>query len=515
MGGTRIAAVIGALAATAALINVASAGTDPVQRTHKLDRAARSAGPTRSAVPTMPGVHKLSTRKAVHRYLRSVGISPRHVVIQRGKRNYAGTRCPGKRWNCTTATRVFQISSGTNTVECTPSTGGSSTNTTTSQTCVIMQTGGGANTARCTEKSSQPAMKQECTITQAGTDNNAYVTQLIDTSATSGTSPLIQDSSQEATVTQQGGDNFVDGSQDIKLSIDGQNTDQNGHQSFIVCQGGSTCAVTTPTSGTNDSKIQQSTMETANGSTGAIQNQNTAGLTTPFFTLTDCDPGTPVEPDSCAHVEQYSTTRNDNDLHQDNHLLEQAGKTGSSTQTQGNGNGGLEGGVTQLGGGTPSNNVHEHLKWDQSEAGTQDPGANCCSTDDGAGGTGQNLHQVFDLHQGKPGGFQRLDLIADCESLSRCNDLQSGKINGAQIHTHCEENSDGSTPAACFSFVTCESASFYTPADCFEADPGVGSLSISTSPLDATALTAMGFDTSDFQDVFNFQFPVTLGTGGL
>ena len=42
------------------------------------------------------------------------------LVTQRGARNYAGPNCPGKGWNCTTSTRVLQIStsSGQNKVEC-------------------------------------------------------------------------------------------------------------------------------------------------------------------------------------------------------------------------------------------------------------------------------------------------------------------------------------------------------------------------------------------------------------
>jgi hypothetical protein len=44
----------------------------------------------------------VSTRTAVVHYLRSVRIDPRGVVIERGLRNYAGARCPGRGWTCTT-----------------------------------------------------------------------------------------------------------------------------------------------------------------------------------------------------------------------------------------------------------------------------------------------------------------------------------------------------------------------------------------------------------------------------
>src|SRR5712691_11567798 len=62
----------------------------------------------------------LSSRAAVAGYLRSLGIDPAGVVVQRGRLNYAGSRCPGKAWACTTARRVVQISTnGANKFECT------------------------------------------------------------------------------------------------------------------------------------------------------------------------------------------------------------------------------------------------------------------------------------------------------------------------------------------------------------------------------------------------------------
>jgi hypothetical protein len=43
-------------------------------------------------------------------YLRSIHVSPKGLVIQRGLRNYAGTRCPGRGWTCTRTTHpVVQV----------------------------------------------------------------------------------------------------------------------------------------------------------------------------------------------------------------------------------------------------------------------------------------------------------------------------------------------------------------------------------------------------------------------
>ena len=67
-----------------------------------------------TAAPRLPKVD-LSTDAAVHNYLRSVGIDPATAVIQRGLNNYAGPRCPGVGWTCTTATSVVQIASGSGT----------------------------------------------------------------------------------------------------------------------------------------------------------------------------------------------------------------------------------------------------------------------------------------------------------------------------------------------------------------------------------------------------------------
>jgi hypothetical protein len=84
----RLLGIMGALCAVAVLTGSVGAG------------AART--PTKHAID-------LSTNAAVKQYLRSLGISPRGVVIQRGARNYAGPQCPGKGWNCTRSQRVVQI----------------------------------------------------------------------------------------------------------------------------------------------------------------------------------------------------------------------------------------------------------------------------------------------------------------------------------------------------------------------------------------------------------------------
>src|SRR5262245_2059691 len=87
---------------------------------------------------TTPTIN-LSSRAAVLGYLASHGIDSKHVVIQRGKHNYAGPNCPGKGWTCTKAKHVVQFSYAPNTANqftCTASTGGTSVGP---NTCVIVQ----------------------------------------------------------------------------------------------------------------------------------------------------------------------------------------------------------------------------------------------------------------------------------------------------------------------------------------------------------------------------------------
>src|SRR4029450_4620590 len=58
--------------------------------------------------PAKPALN-LSTNAKGGEYLRSLGSSPGGGGVRRGVRNYAGPRCPGKRWTCTRSHRVVQI----------------------------------------------------------------------------------------------------------------------------------------------------------------------------------------------------------------------------------------------------------------------------------------------------------------------------------------------------------------------------------------------------------------------
>jgi len=252
-----------------------------------------------SARTAMPD---LSSTSKVDSYLRSLGVDPATVVVQRGARNYAGSQCPGKAWNCTRATRVLQISSGgPNSFECT---GGGGEG----QTCFVSQSSPGGNTARCTEKSD--AGGQSCQIHQTSTtgDNHAIVDQLV--KQQDGSS---QTASQDSIVTQTSGtgDNDLHASQKIEQSSKDDSAtvaqSQDGHQSSSAAQ--------TSVSGKQESQVNQSLSQEAKASdaTGGSQMQTS---------------------DIVGHLDQASAGVSKNHNRQDEDQKEFAPKDSAVAQTQ-------------------------------------------------------------------------------------------------------------------------------------------------------------------------------------
>lgn len=176
------------------------------------------------------------------KHLRSAGVNPKKVVVQEGKRNYAGPDCPGTRWNCTNARMVVQIatSGGVNESECSSSGKSASAQ----NPCVIVQEAdGGNNLARCIQKSShQKGAGQEtqvCDITQTNTTgkNIALIRQEIAQRADTGK----QEAGQQTYIEQSNGTgtNTVEGIQGVsqRAYADPSGTQtQNSHQSFTVDQ---------------------------------------------------------------------------------------------------------------------------------------------------------------------------------------------------------------------------------------------------------------------------------------
>jgi hypothetical protein len=205
----RVLVIVGALCAVAVLTGSVGAG------------AART--PTKHAID-------LSTNAAVKQYLRSLGISSRGIVIQRGARNYAGPHCPGKGWTCTSSQKVVQIATGrpagrgflatsthTNVANCVRLTGSN-------QSCVVVQSAGPgvANSAQVNMVIGQSGQtllgKQQAQITQLSTNgaNSVQLNQVIgQLSATLGGSvSQSQNTDQTFTISQ----TSTTGAQSIKVN---------------------------------------------------------------------------------------------------------------------------------------------------------------------------------------------------------------------------------------------------------------------------------------------------------
>jgi hypothetical protein len=303
----------------------------------------------------------LSTRAGVVGYLRSKGINPRGVVIQRGARNYAGPMCPGRAWNCTTARRVVQIArtnsaTSSNQFTCTPSTGGSAT---APNSCVVVQSSSGTdNNATCNEVVGDPTVTESCQIFQSNTTgtNNAFVKQAI--AASAGTT---QDATQNAEISQinSGGSNNVQVNQDLKESSSVTATGtanttqtQDGHQTTSVYQHSDT--------GNNAAKVLQSlTLKaSATGGGSITQNQDTAGSTpntrAAVYQNTDEDVNAPT-----------SSGTNTAYMFQSNDLNASGSKATNLTQQQGTPATGLQVHADQVSQGlstaTESQNEHQNL----------------------------------------------------------------------------------------------------------------------------------------------------------
>jgi hypothetical protein len=156
--------------------------------------------------------------------LRSGGVDVDGVVVQRGRRNYAGPRCPGTGWNCTKARTVVQIApdGGKNRFEC--RTGDSRTDSSTEGRCFVIQqfsSGGGENDARCIQRAEQVAgarqkAAQSCEINQTNATgaNSAAVRQLISQVTTR--SPQIAQQHADVTQLNDSGPNESDTVQEVE-----------------------------------------------------------------------------------------------------------------------------------------------------------------------------------------------------------------------------------------------------------------------------------------------------------
>jgi hypothetical protein len=269
-----------------------------------------------------------TTLPAIKQYLRSIGIDPGGVAIQRGTKNYAGPSCPGAAWNCTTSHRVVQLamSSGDDDSEnrfvCDASKPRTITKSQTTpsgqtiQSCSIVQlnAANARNSATCdlSTRRSQGTITQTCFINQSGYQNSAFARQSAGISA-SGTSQVVFQTISVRQTAGAGG-NALQTSQGSGLSSNDGNdsaVSQNVHQTTCANQiaGGN---------GANSARSDQSQVVFAQkkGSSAVTIEQNTAldparcddGPAAPFPTTFVAGglPPPPADSSDCAVTTPFS-----------------------------------------------------------------------------------------------------------------------------------------------------------------------------------------------------------------
>ena len=377
----------------------------------------------------------LSTAAGVRTYLRSLGLDPASVVVQRGQRNYAGPKCPGRGWTCTTAARVLQVArgddeddddegGGSNRFECTPSSGGSATPP---NSCVIVQSStGGKNEARCRESSSLSPVAQSCVITQTNSSgrNRAVAEQEIDQRGA-----FVQEASQSASVTQNNGSGANEA--EIEQTIL-QDTKTKGKPASVVQVQDTTQTVEVDqetSSGSNSSDVDQAFEQEASAtSDGSVsQRQNAAASA---FTEDD----EPDERDISAIVDQVSASgRNVSELEQTaDQSASVKGKGGAVVQRQGDFDGGLLGDVEQTSAGISKSEAQQTerqtlsskkaVSVDQTQIGPLD----CCTTQTGNPANRTEIKQSSEQRADAGSGSDQSDEVnAACATSGNCDIDQS------------------------------------------------------------------------------------------
>jgi hypothetical protein len=292
----------------------------------------------------------LSTNTGVREYLRSVGISPRGVVIQRGARNYAGAHCPGKSWSCTsTKLAVVQVAaaSGKNTYSCTGS------------SCAVIQVAAApaaTNTAKCIKTT---GLSQTCTINQSSTSANNVAIVLQTAAKMSG---LTKSATYSAQITQRttGAGAFNRACLRQYVNLDGSTVARRGTPVNVNLAAHQTANVTQD-SATGDNSVQRATTST----TGACDSSPTSPLTqTQILTSTATGSGpitqnqnsvdsganmaVDIKQNQSAGFFGTATGKNFANLDQTNTLSAIANTpVGPVNQTQSSANGGILAGVNQ------------------------------------------------------------------------------------------------------------------------------------------------------------------------
>ena len=315
----------------------------------------------------------------------ATGVLPTDVRAEPGVWNYAGPTgsCPGPGWKCVVLGRLPLTQIGTvnviqcvgagcvrssqtgvvNTFTCEPEPpAGNATNTDTLQECVITQ-GADFNRATCEQKKKTvPFVKQRCSITQTGMDNDAKVVQLIEQ-----TGGNDQGAVQEAGISQTAtaSKNALQVHQEIKQFTQAPGTqNQDAYQvvggPFLagMAQPAGSMAVQMGATGVtrvdNQAQIDQKQSQRAEGGATLDQNDGATDFTAPA----DCNTrfeSLAIKPNACVNLEQ--TAGSGDNQSQLNQAIENDGvTTGAADQQQGSLLGGIDGRVHQDTTGSSSSN---------------------------------------------------------------------------------------------------------------------------------------------------------------
>ncbi len=479
----RILSLIAVLVAAVVVVGGSGAGTAKVRKATKID---------------------VSTRSAVIHYLRSIHVYPRGVVIQRGVRNYAGPKCPGKGWTCAgTARTVVQVASrgGKNTFACATA------------SCAIVQVAAAptaTNTAKCIRTT---GLSGSCSINQTSSSANNVAIVVQGQVAGAKMSGLTQTASYTAQITQRttGDSAFnracvlqqvnIDGSTNVsgKKGV-GVSVNLAAHQSVTVKQdslsGGNSVRRATA-SGNCDADgtaltQDQTLTSTATGTAGITQNENSVD-TGPNVSLD-------IAQNQSGGFFGIAIGANSAKFNQTNTLRAVANTpNGPVSQTQSSANGGIlarvnqdsRDGSTAIATQTETQCEDAHTAFTTTcHTATPDPpGYSLTQTQHGpvkkgdgdsvqTGGGAANVFTITQSsRQDNDTGSGQTNLVqADCTTEGNCEVDQFATVQGETTENH-QSGQDIDTTTTCAGTEctpTCTGEDCVTPEITFDGSPGTG-----------------------------------------
>ena len=456
-----------------------------------------SAGAGASGAPIKSRID-VSTPAAVKQYLRSIGVSPRGVVIQRGVRNYAGARCPGKDWTCTSTSHpVVQVAAegGKNSFQ----------GTTGSGAVIQVAAASSTNVAKCIRTT---GITQSCSITQAGTGSNTAIVVEIATK----TSGLTQNASQTAQIVQTARSGANTACVLQKTTIEGSTVAKKGvpvnvtldaHQSISINQN----------SASGGNTVQNATNNGACLATPLDQTQTLTSKATGSGSITQRENATDTGPNMLLDIKQnqggafFGTASGPNSavFNQTNTLTAVAvTPAGPVSQTQSSVNGGIIATVNQDSTGVNTAKATQtETQCEDARAGgpltcdtTADPpGYSLTQTqfgpvkkgDGDSAQTGGNPGSRFTINQtstqdNDTGKNQTNVVQGDCKTSGICRVIQTASVNGQET-TNTQTGQDVSTSITC----TGSTCTAPTPGITFDGSPGTASPPSTLGPYTMTA----------------------------